>query len=223
MIAFTAAAAADYDVRIPRLVPGYELAQDLAAAILADELADDARILVAGCGTGGEMLRLAQENAGWHFTGLDPARAMLDHARARLAESGHTGRVDWVEAELGGPGSAALAPGHDAALAFLVDHFIPDDGARAGFFKALASAVKPGAPVLVFHHDAGDWTPIYRRWLLARGFEKAAAQAVLTRIEKLWHPLSPERLCTLLDDAGLVPPRTFLRALSYRGLITRKT
>lgn len=223
MIAFTAAAAADYDVRIPRLVPGYELAQDLAATILAEELTDDARILVAGCGTGGEILRLAEENPGWLFTGLDPARAMLEHARARLTEKGHAGRVTWVESELGGEASETALPNHDAALAYLVDHFIPDDGARAGFFHALAAGVKPGAPVLVFHHDAQDWTSAYRHWLLACGFEKPAAQAVLTRIDTLWHPLAPERLNALLDEAGLEPPRTFLRALSYHGLITRKT
>lgn len=222
MIAFTAAAAADYDVRIPRLVPGYDLAQDMAAAILADELMDDARILVAGCGTGGEILRLAGENAGWRFTGLDPAHAMLVHARARLAEAGHAQRVQWKEAELGGPGSEEVAPDHDAALAFLVDHFIADDGARAGFFRALAAGVKPGAPVLLFHYDAHEWPGPYLHWLRARGFEDAAAQAVLTRIDMLWHPLPSERLDALLNEAGLEPPRTFLRALSYRGLSTRK-
>ncbi|MGE4373567.1 MAG: class I SAM-dependent methyltransferase [Xanthobacter sp.] len=227
MIPFSPKAAADYDVRIPRLVPGYDLVQDLAASLLGAELGPQARIFVAGCGTGFEIAHLARTHAGWLFTGLDPSAAMLDKARERLDKLDMTARAIWVEAALGevaAPSGDHLphAGAHDAALAFLVDHFVPDDGSRLRFLEALAQSVQPGAPVLLFHQDASGFEPAYVQWLRAQGHDGTSAQAVLTRIRKLWFPLPPERLATLLQEAGLKEEGTFFRSLSYRGLIARR-
>ena len=46
-----------------------------------------ARILVAGAGTGKEMIDWAQNNPNWSFIGFDPAGAMLSIA------SGHRGET----------------------------------------------------------------------------------------------------------------------------------
>ncbi|RLO41067.1 methyltransferase type 12, partial [Serratia marcescens] len=46
---FPDAAAADYDRRILTLVPGYQFAQALLTATLAQTLPNDATLLLAGC------------------------------------------------------------------------------------------------------------------------------------------------------------------------------
>lgn len=212
--AFTPQAAADYDARIPALVPGYDLAGNLAAALLCDLLPDGARILVAGCGTGAELARLVRANASWRFIALDPSPAMLVRARERMAASGDGERVVWVEAPLG----AADLPACDAALAFLVDHFVPDDGARARFFAALAQPLAGGAPALLFHYSDGPWTGAYGRWLaMAESGQKA--DAILGLIATRWHLLTPERRTALLEQAGFSAPRRFLSALGYEGVL----
>ncbi len=208
-------AASDYDVRIPRLVPGYGLAGELATAILTRLLPDGARILVAGCGTGSELARLAAANASWRFVGLDPSPAMLARAQARLAASKDEARVQWVAAPLG----ASDLPPCDAALAFLVDHFIPDDGARAGFLAALAAPLRPGASALLFHHAGGRWDGAYGQWLrMQDGADDP--DAVIARIAAKWHPLAPDRRRVLLAEAGFGAPHVFFSALAYEGIIT---
>ncbi|MBE8815642.1 class I SAM-dependent methyltransferase, partial [Serratia marcescens] len=73
---FPDAAAADYDRRILTMVPGYQFAQALLTATLAQTLPNDATLLLAGCGTGSELSALAATNASWRFSAVDPSAGM---------------------------------------------------------------------------------------------------------------------------------------------------
>lgn len=214
MTGFDAKAAADYDERIVRLVPGYRVAQDLSAAILGAKLPDAATVLVAGCGTGAELVRLASANRTWRFVAVDPSEAMIARARDKMRAIGGDGRVTFVAARI----EDAPAAEHDAVVALLVGHFIPDDGARLRFLCALASRVRKDGPLAIFDYEsapAGE--PAYRRWLTDGGHDPAAADAVIARIEANWFPVSERRRNELLKQAGFADCETVFRALGYRA------
>ncbi|MFC5393513.1 class I SAM-dependent methyltransferase [Bosea vestrisii] len=220
MTGFTPQAASDYDSRIPNLVPGYRLVQDLAAAVLAAMLPEEASILVAGCGTGAELILLAEREPGWRFTAADPSEGMLFVARARAREHGFDDRVDWIATTM-----EAVPPApHDAALALLVGHFIADDGAKLGFLRALAGNLRPGAPLLLGEFDVTGLHPaIYRHWLISMEHDEASVEAVLTRTEKSWHPVTAERKTELLREAGFDAPEPFAQALGFRAQLVRRS
>ena len=91
---FPDAAAADYDRRILTLVPGYQFAQALLTATLAQTLPNDATLLLAGCGTGSELAALATANAScWRFSAVEPSAGMLAAARAKAAGYAQRGGV----------------------------------------------------------------------------------------------------------------------------------
>ncbi|OAI58038.1 hypothetical protein AYO49_06065 [Verrucomicrobiaceae bacterium SCGC AG-212-N21] len=63
----------------------YSELRESVVAIVKDELAgrDDARILDAGCGTGGMMEVLRRESPSWRLTGLDFSPQAIEHTRMR--------------------------------------------------------------------------------------------------------------------------------------------
>src|SRR5690349_13105069 len=90
---FDSKRASDYDVRIPRVIPGYEILHETALEVLVDALPKDARLLVAGAGTGKETVQFARACPGWCITAADPSVPMLDTLRARVRGEGLETRV----------------------------------------------------------------------------------------------------------------------------------
>ena len=109
-----------------------------------------ARVLDLGCGTG--RLALGMMAAGHTVTGIDPASASLDAARAKPG----AGEVTWVEGT-----SALLGPAcfDVAVMTSHVAQFFVDDAEWTGVLADLARALVPGG-ILVF--DARD--PDARAW-----------------------------------------------------------
>lgn len=91
-----AAAVARYAEGPPRLVPGFVGLQRMATILLAERAPADARVLVLGAGGGLELKAFAQAHPGWTFTGVDPARAMLDLAAQTLGPL--AARTQWCPA-----------------------------------------------------------------------------------------------------------------------------
>lgn len=214
MTAFTPAAAEDYDNRIRRMAPGYDLALELIVALAQQSFPAGAQILLAGCGTGTELLRLAAVGPGWRFTAVDPSAAMLDTARAKAAAAGIGHRVDFVEALLG----EAPLFAHDAAISALVLHFIPDDGAKAGFLADIRRRLSPRAPLLLTDYaEAGLPPGSYERWLLDQGVAAEVVERAADWRRRVWQPVTPARLLDLFAGADFAAPRPFFQALGFQG------
>lgn len=142
------------EFRDPRLVPLYDAEygwgrdDDFFVSVIG--VTPAARVLDVGCGTGRVTLGLAA--AGHRVTGVDPARASLDVARAKPGAD----RVTWLE------GGAEVAPSgaFDAALMTAhVAQFVVGDDAWSRLLADLHRALVPGGR-LVF--DTRD--PAARAW-----------------------------------------------------------
>lgn len=136
--------AAEYDERFARLAPLKEALHLLMIAALRG-LPGDARVLCVGAGTGAEILTLAEAFPGWRFVAVDPSGPMLAVARDKAAAQGIAERCEFHEGYLD---SLPAGESFDAATSILVSQFVMDRGDRVGFFKSIASRLRPGAPLI---------------------------------------------------------------------------
>ncbi len=142
------------EFRHPRVVQVYDAAfgwtraDDLFLAVAGE--VPGGRVLDLGCGTG--RLALALADAGHAVTGVDPARASLDVARAKPGAE----RVTWVE------GTSRELPDAAFDVALMTSHvaqFLLDDEDLAATLADLRRALVPGG-LLAF--DTRD--PRARHW-----------------------------------------------------------
>ncbi|MDP9482951.1 MAG: methyltransferase domain-containing protein [Chloroflexota bacterium] len=155
-------------------------------------LVGDERVLDAGCGSGRVTERLVERLATGTVVALDGSRAMIDHARRRLARFGN--RVEYVVADLGRP--LPLASPVDAILSTATFHWVPDHDA---LFHNLAAVIRPGGRLVAQCGGAGNI---------------ASIQAILATVGDGWlgptHFETPEATRVRLEAAGFVGVETWL-------------
>ncbi|WP_265975036.1 class I SAM-dependent methyltransferase [Brucella intermedia] len=218
MTGFPDQAALDYDDRIKKLVPGYELALQLFGCVLTERVDPRGSILVPGCGTGSEILALAAILPDVRFTAVEPSMGMLEKARFRLTEAGVNHRVDFIHGLL----SDAPIKTYTAASLSLVLHFLPDDGSKAGFLKEIAQRLEPHSPLLLLDPLQKDDGIILRRWLEGQGHVPEIAGAICRRMDAEWHRITPQRLDELLNVSGFTPSAMFFQSPGYTGLVAER-
>ncbi|MGV3533814.1 MAG: class I SAM-dependent methyltransferase [Chthoniobacteraceae bacterium] len=187
----------------------------LASSVLG-ELPSDARILCVGAGTGAEILSFAKQFPDWHFTAVEPSRAMLDVLRARAKEHGITSRCEFHEGYL--ETLPAGAPFH-AATSFLVSQFIQDRDARIAFFRGIGERLLPKG-ILLSSDLAGDMASpecdsLLKVWFhLMKGGGLSAEE--LKRMREAYERdvavLPPADVCEVIRSGGFEPPVRFFQA-----------
>ena len=219
---FSGAFADTYETRIDRLVPGYRLAHELTLARLSVLLPEQATVLVAGAGTGTEILIQAGHRPGWRFVAVEPSPDMLAILKARVAEAGLGDRVEIVEGVVEDADAGLRA---DACIAHLVSHFIKGDADKLAFFRAIAARLAPGASLLHLDYlpQGGTFDPAYGAWALLAGQTESEVATMEKRIRGSWDAADATRLAGLLRAAGFDAPQPFFRALDYHGLASRRS
>jgi tRNA (cmo5U34)-methyltransferase len=224
---------AGYDRIQSQVIPGYGSLARLAVALLAASplaAAEGAPVLVAGCGTGSELLEAVAQRPDWQLTALDPSAEMLAEARLKL---GDNPRIDWhqstVEALLDQPGSAGRQAG---ALAVLVLQSLPDDGSKLAFLTALARCLRPGAQLVLVDlmqtslpSLEGQIAAAWRGFQRASGFEssvEATVEAGLDHLSEGLHPIGLARLTSLVNAAGFGDPARVFQALGFEGFLLQR-
>jgi len=206
----------------PRFVPGYEAMQSMCAQLLAERADADGHILVLGAGGGLELLALAHQQTGWHFTGVDPSPAMLAEARRRVHDDGVADRVELVEGYI----SDAPQGPFDGATCLLTLHFVPDDGSKLETLKAIQQRLRPNAAFvlvdLCVDYEAPDAElrlDRFSTFAINAAVDHEAALQTRTQVRKRIASVSPERQKALLSKAGFSHIETFYQGLSWLGLV----
>jgi tRNA (cmo5U34)-methyltransferase len=217
-----------YDRVVQRLIPGYASLARLGVALLAASpraSAEGAAVLVAGCGTGAELLEARNQRPDWRLTAIDPSAEMLEIARRRLGGGdGITWRRSTVE-ELAEAGDAA---GFDGALSVLVLQSLPDDGGKLAFLSALSRTLRPGGQLVLVDLMQPERSPLLGQvesaWLgfqRASGLDSAAEER--TQLTRGTHPIGLARLTALVNAAGFGDPARIFQALNYEGFLLQRS
>jgi tRNA (cmo5U34)-methyltransferase len=218
-----------YDLIVQQLVPGYASLARLAVALLAvSDVAgrQGASVLVAGCGTGAELLEARAQRPDWQLTAIDPSETMLAAARQRLAQQQDPQQtpIQWQQSTVEALQAEAA---FDGALSVLVLQSLADDGSKLAFLTALARSLRPGGQLVLVDLMAPERSPLQNqidaawvRFQAASGI--TAAEAAVAGLTQGIHPIGRSRLSALVEAAGLSDPAPIFQALNVQGFLLQK-
>lgn len=210
--------ASSYDQFVEHWIPNYHYFLDQLPSLFNDVPVRS--LLVAGCGTGNEILRFIPLKEPWEITGIDPSPEMIQQAKTKFQEYPNVSLLTGPLADL--PKDQQFG----AATLLLVLHFIKDDGSKLDLLKQIAAHLSPGAPFVLFDitGDAASLKAnlnILRR-LLPTHLEQEEVDQRLNRIQNEFYPVSERRLEELCLDAGFEAPLRFFQNSVYMGWIMHK-
>jgi tRNA (cmo5U34)-methyltransferase len=221
-----ATGAADYDQRIRKLFPFYETIHPAINAILRGLLGAESELLIVGAGTGAEILELGKTNPSWRFLGVDPAKAMLDLAKEKIEAAGLGDRVRLFN---GFVADLPIGKLFDGATSAMIMHFVPDDGRKIEFLRAIASHVKSGAPFVLMdcHGDlaAPESELMIEAWKqqqVLAGVKSENVESGMNERIKTIQFLSSERIERLLAEGGFHRIQRFFQNMMLGGWIAFK-
>lgn len=209
---------AEYDELIRKLVPAYPAMRPVQLDLLALALEKDGagheqsrRVLDLGGGTGALAAAIAEKFRGASVEIWDTDPEMLATARERCAAFGD--RVRYVARTFTDP-----LPRCDAVAACIALHHVKDMGVKAGIYKNIFAALKPGG-IFVNADTAVCATPAlrdhaFKLWadtMRPHGIDEKEAYAHFANWahEDFYPPLITE--LRLLADAGFAEPECFWR------------
>ena len=219
--------AAGYDERIRKLFPFYETIHTAINAVLRVYLKPESEILIVGAGTGAEILELGKTNPGWRFLGVDPAQPMLDLAKEKIEAAGLADRVSLFH---GFVGDLPIDKLLDGATSAMIMHFVPDDGGKIKFLRAIALHLKSGAPFVLIDHN-GDLTAAeselmieaWKQQQVLAGVKRDEVESGTKERLKTIHFVSPARMEQLLAEAGFRRVQLFFQNFMLGGWIAFKS
>jgi tRNA (cmo5U34)-methyltransferase len=210
----------DYVTLAEQIIPGRRAIFAIVEASFLELLPQGpANILVVGAGGGEEILRLGQDNPHWSFVGMDTHEPMVELARRRLAGT-PVGARSQLHSK---PIESLDEQDFDAATCILTAHFVPDDGSKLAFFKAIRARLKPGAPLAIVDGVgvAGEAETellrrIWKRHAVRNGIAEEVAELNVETFKKL-AVVSVERQEELLTSAGFERLTPIFRGLAIKG------
>lgn len=219
-----------YDTLIASLIPGYTSLARLSVSLLAASPmagVQGASVLVAGCGSGAELLAARQLRPDWHLTALDPSEDMLAMAREKLqlhpSIPDGQGPIQWVQ---GTVETLSGDPVFDGAMAVLVLQGLPDDGSKRRFLSSLSHSLRPGAQVVLVDQMLPERSSIDQQLITARQvFQRTETAVPVAEPDEILgnvYPLSLSRLTGLLEVTGFSDPCPVFRALDYEGFLVQR-
>lgn len=202
-----------------RFVPGMDALHRMTGLLLAERAPPNAHILVVGAGGGLELKAMATAYRSWRFTGVDPARPMLDLAAELLGNE--AGRAELVEGYIDDTPTGPF----DGATCLLTLHFLAHEE-RIRTASEIRARLKPGAPFVAAHgsfpQGAGErdrWLDRYAAYAIASGGDPEQVakgrQAVADHVAMM----SPADDEAVLREAGFAGVEQFYAAFTWRGWV----
>jgi tRNA (cmo5U34)-methyltransferase len=188
-------------------------------------LPEDARILVAGAGTGAEARYLAPRFPKWRFTLIDPSAPMLAVARRHAQAEGFADRCTFHSDYVSGTPMET----HDAATSLLVSHFLTEAPARQAYFADIAARLQPGGKLftidLCTDDDVPEFGGVMGLWmeLLALAGQTPESRAnYLRSYGRDFAAHGPAEVARMIEAAGFTPPAPIFQAALIRGWTAQK-
>ena len=130
---------------------------------------------------------------------------------------------------MGGVDDVPATERFDAATLILVQHFLPDDGAKLAMVRAIADRLDPGG-LLFLAAMYGDLASsqsqrLFQAWKrrqIARGLSIEDADAMFEGLPQVIHFVTEARIEELLREAGFVDIDKVFQAFVVGGWLARK-
>lgn len=215
----------EYDQTAPKIIPAYHSIYELTLHLLRDNLPREASVLVAGAGTGKEIIDCAFKNPDWHFTGFDPSEAMLTIANAKIAAASLQDKITLIQGFI----DDVVDNNFNAATSILVMHFLPDDGSKYKFLKGVADKLKSGAIFILVDLEgeigSDEYIVFNAAWknhqLCTRDKNDRVNDEFLMR-EREVQFIPQKRIVSLLEDVGFIKINKFFKAYLFGGYVAIK-
>ena len=224
-IDFTGDWSNEYDATACKIIPGYHWIYELAEHLLRDNLDKEAKILVAGAGTGKEIIEFSQNNSHWSFTGVDPSKQMLSIAREKIGAAPLADRVSLVQGKI----EDLKEKDFDAATSILVMQFLADDGEKLHFLKSIYEKLKPGGLLILVDLEGEIGSDAYNMlngaWKNQQFFTRDENDRVGKEFkmrEKEVHFIPQKRIESLLGESGFLKIHKFFQAYLFGAYIAQK-
>jgi tRNA (cmo5U34)-methyltransferase len=206
--------AAEYDAEILRTVPFYCQFHTETIDLVRTLLPEVSVWLDTGCGTGYLAEQALPVFTGTRFLLADPAQAMLDLARARLARF-PSGRVRFLDA-VGSEGLVGVVPEAPQVISAIQSHHYGGEEARRMATGACFRLLEPGGVYLTFENIRPD-TPRgieigLDRWLRFQREAGRPTQAVeehRSRFDRNYFPITVSEHLELLRMVGFTTVEVF--------------
>ena len=216
-----------YDRVIRQVVPGYETLHHMIKVLLTRYVTEtNANFLSVGCGTGVELTQLGQDFPNWTFTGVEPAPAMAEVARANVTLQHLNERCQVVE---GYVEDLPIDEVFDGASLILVMHFVPDDGTKEALLRSIFDRLKPGAPLVVadlFGEPSSDrlsrFMEVWADWQRFNGMPDHIVERGFEHVVRDIQFVPEDRILELLETTGFENVERFYGALLFGGWIAWK-
>jgi tRNA (cmo5U34)-methyltransferase len=216
--------AATYDKEFERLAPFKDALHIMTRSALAG-LGGEARILCVGAGTGAELVYLAEQFPGWHFTALDPSEAMLDVCRGRVDEKGLSNRCEY---HIGPVSSLEARAPFDAATCLLVSQFLMDLEQRRALFGDIHARLVESAPLVTADltgdlagPQAAQALDVWRHVLAFADRTPEQIDNFIAVIGKMVSVLSETKVEDLIEASGFQRPLRIFQAGLMHGWVAR--
>jgi|SRR5690606_14709768 len=207
-----------YNQFVATWIPNYYSFLDAVPKILRE--VTPKKILVAGCGTGNEIVRFLQQDEQWEVTGVDPSPEMIVQAKEQLKDFPNVRLIEGVVADLD------TDQKYQAATLLLVLHFLEDNGDKLRTLQDIAERLVPGAPFVMLD-ITGDRIQLadnlkILKYLLPEGIDAAQIEERLQRIQNDLFAVSEHRIAALFEESGFEAPVRFFQSSIYMGWISKK-
>lgn len=217
----------DYDRSIICYCPGYSEMFRLCHAMLLSRLSDDAQLLIAGAGSGAEILEMAPSNPKWQFTALDPSKEMLSIAREKINQLHIKNAIEYHDCYLS---DYSEQKEFDAATSILVMHFLKNDGSKLEYLKQIHGRLKKSG-CLILIDGVGDpksreMNDILAAWKQYPRLHEENPETIESAfkdiiLQKL-HFVPEKRMMELFHLAGFTKVSRFHTAFLYNGYVMEK-
>lgn len=217
--------AEEYENLSRKFIPGYDGLYSLAQILLAESVPANANVLIVGAGGGKEVVTFGKAMPNATFTGVDPSKTTLGAARELVEKANLQGRVQLHHGTIDELDETRF----DAATALLVMHFLPDDGAKLNFLKAIHERLKPGAR-FILADGCYDKNPAEFEWLLdvfvkhaqLKGAPPEAIAGTIKTISESVHSVPAERELELLREAKFGEVESFFQGWWIRAWVAAR-
>ncbi|MBI5641567.1 MAG: class I SAM-dependent methyltransferase [Nitrospirae bacterium] len=218
---FDAARSSAYDKKIRASIPGYDALHAMTRDLMQAAIPQEAKILVAGAGTGMEIITLGSSNSKWTFTAVDTSDDMLSICKNNVDDAGMSRRV---EVHRGHVDELPDKQSYDAATSILVSHFIKDRESRKAFFQAIADRLLPKGLLVTADITASISDPALEYFIKAwkthygnAGIPEKEVEEDFYRSMRTVSFVPETELCSILLENGFEDVRPFFRAFLFGG------